>query len=195
MYSPPVLLTPGPAPVSLADIKRHCRADDFADDDMILQLYLDAAIDHLEGFDGITGRSLRQSTFTITGSGFCDPLLLPLPDVHAASVQIDFIDDASVTHTVPIADFFVTYGASGHSIGFADTFSAPDLADRPDAVTITFTAGYAPADCPAALKAAILLMCAHWFENREAGEASGDELQNIPRGVSQLAAPYRMFVS
>lgn len=62
--------------------------------------------------------------------------------------------------------------------------SWPEVYDRPDAITITYTTGY-PSTIPPPhnLKQAIILLASHWMENRT---AAGMHMQEIPHGVDEL---------
>jgi uncharacterized phiE125 gp8 family phage protein len=69
----------------------------------------------------------------------------------------------------------------------------PATADRPDAVRVTMTAGYGgPADVPAPLRAAILLMTGDLYRFRES-VAVGAAVAELPvsTSVGALIAPYR----
>jgi uncharacterized phiE125 gp8 family phage protein len=63
-------------------------------------------------------------------------------------------------------------------------------------VTISFTCGYgaAGANVPAALRNAILLLAAHWFETREAvvGIDQRGSAMPTPFGVTELIAGYKV---
>ena len=57
---------------------------------------------------------------------------------------------------------------------------------RPAAITIT--AGYrTPADVPAAIRQAMLLLVAHWFDHRNAAP----DRSALPMAVDALLAPFR----
>lgn len=63
-------------------------------------------------------------------------------------------------------------------------------------VLITFVAGYAPttgglSTAPADLKAAVKLLVAHWYENRE--DAQEADMKSMPFAVGALIGQYRMF--
>jgi uncharacterized phiE125 gp8 family phage protein len=61
-------------------------------------------------------------------------------------------------------------------------------------VTVTYSAGYGDADAvPAAIKEAIKLLAANWYENREAAivGASGVVPMELPLGVRDLIASYQ----
>jgi uncharacterized phiE125 gp8 family phage protein len=67
----------------------------------------------------------------------------------------------------------------------------------PDSVKITYTAGSygdgATVDtCPKLVKAAVLLLAAHLYENREA--TTDLKLVELPIGVTRLLTPYKVTV-
>jgi uncharacterized phiE125 gp8 family phage protein len=59
-------------------------------------------------------------------------------------------------------------------------------------IEIAFSAGYGDAgtDVPAPIRQALVLLVAHWFENREPLRADAAQAE-IPHMVSTLLAPYR----
>lgn len=61
-----------------------------------------------------------------------------------------------------------------------------------NAVTVRVVAGYATADAvPQMAKQAILMLMAHWFENRE--DTSPVEIRSVPRAVSDLIDRIRVY--
>lgn len=67
----------------------------------------------------------------------------------------------------------------------------PGSYHREDAVSVTYVAGYGNADAvPAPIKAAILLIVGHLYENREASTV-GVSAELLPMAVDALLAPYR----
>ena len=59
-------------------------------------------------------------------------------------------------------------------------------------IEIDFVAGHGdtPSDVPQPIRQALLLLIAHWYENREPVEI-GATATTIPAGVSELLMPYR----
>jgi uncharacterized phiE125 gp8 family phage protein len=59
-------------------------------------------------------------------------------------------------------------------------------------VTVTFSAGYgAAADVPQALRHAIYMLVAYWYEQRET--AAGRTMTSVPLGFDALIAPFRVY--
>lgn len=188
----PVRTTAPPAVVSLEEIKRHVVAVDFTDDDTLLGVLVQAATDHLDGWSGILGRCLVSQEWRQDFSCWprCGDLRLPFPDV--ASVVVKYSDADDGEQTVSASFYEVLSDARSAFVRFTDLFAPPALFDqRSDPVRVSFTAGYgAAADVPAALKVAIMMLAAHWYQNREAVSV-GDTATPVPMAVDALIAPYR----
>ena len=73
----------------------------------------------------------------------------------------------------------------------ADFANAPMLRER-QGLEIDYVAGYGagPADVPASLRQAVLLLVGYWFENRDSVIIAGAG-SIVPSGLDQLVAPYR----
>ncbi|NOV15880.1 hypothetical protein E5S70_07235 [Ensifer adhaerens] len=178
-------------PVSLEEARQHCRAD-ATDDDAVISAFIDAAITHLDGWSGVMGRCIINQGWRLNAADWpaCGVILLPFPDVSAATVK--YLDDDGVEQTVDVALFDRLEDERGTIIRFRDSFTYPSIAnDRADGVRVEFTAGYGATavDVPAAIRIAILLMVAHWYANRET--ATDGVLSEIPFGASALIAPFR----
>lgn len=187
----PIRVTPPTVkPVTLEELKEAARVD-FNDDDQILGAYLDAAIDHLDGWNGILGRAIVNQEWQINASvwpsfGF----VLPFGDVSAATVK--YIGVSGAEFTLPEFAYEVVETATGSMLRFRRSFDRPALTnDRSDAVQITFTTGYGEdaTKVPASIKVAIMLLAAHWYENREA--TSGIDVRKLPLAVDALITPHR----
>lgn len=177
-------------PVTLEKLKEAARVD-FNDDDQILQMYLDAAIDHLDGWSGILGRAIIDQEWQINAtvwpsSGF----VLPFGDVSAAIVKYFGVSGAE--STLSDLSYEIVETATGSMLRFLRGFDRPALIDdRSDAVQITFMTGYGADDTkvPAPIKLAITLLAAHWYENRAATSAA--DVRKLPLAVDALIAPHR----
>lgn len=171
---------PAATPVSLTEVKAHCRVDG-TDDDAVLQIYLDAAVAHLDGAEGILGRCLVTQTWDYKFDAFDGDIVVPLPDLQSVA-SVSYVDTAGATQTVSSADYTVAGQRIVH-----DT-SWPVAGDVPNAVTVRFVAGYGLAvSVPASIKAAILLYVGDLYANRE---GSG-EFGNL--AARALLMPYKKW--
>lgn len=184
-------VAPSATPVSLSEVKAHCRVDD-SDSDTVLTALLNAAVDHLDGYSGILGRCMVEQSWRIDLADWPAGGLirLPFPDVSAIS-SIKYYDEDNAEQTVDGANYQRVQDALGSVVRLVDDFDAPAVYDdRLDAVQVTFVAGFGNAAAvPAPLKVAIMLLVSHWNENREAVGAGG--FDEMPFGTKALVAPYR----
>jgi uncharacterized phiE125 gp8 family phage protein len=186
-----LILTSGPAsePVSLAEAKAHLRVDTDAEDVLIASLIVTSRL-HIEAALGLA--MLTQSWILLLDRWpDLAEVRLPLrPVQNIASVRVY---DASGSPVTLSANAYRLDGAGvparlirqrGHA------WPVPGIDGN--GIEITFTAGFgdAPVDVPEPLRHAVLLLVAHWYENREPVEL-GSPTTPIPADVSALLAPYR----
>lgn len=181
---------PTSLPVTFDEVKEAARVD-FDDDDQILKAYLEAAIDHLDGWGGILGRAIINQEWRLDLAIWPSyGIVLPFGDVSTASVK--YIDPAGAEQVLPDDVYEVVETATGSLLRFRNSFGRPSLInDRSDAVQVTFTTGYGEdaSKVPASIKVAIMLMVCHWYENREA--SSTDGIRKLPLAVDALITPHR----
>lgn len=163
----PVLVTPPAAyPVNLAQAKSQCRVD-HTDDDADIQSYLDAAIEHLDGYGGILGRALVNQTWRQDFAGFCDVMRLPLaPLVSITSVT--YYDADNALQTLSAATYTSYTDARGPVIALNYGQTWPAVYPRPNAVSVTFVAGYGAAatDVPSRIRNAIRIHVEQMYRTR-----------------------------
>jgi uncharacterized phiE125 gp8 family phage protein len=186
-----LVLTSAPAtePVTVAEAKAHLRIDASDEDTLIASLILTSRL-HLETALGLAlitqGWRLLLDRWPLTKD--LEIPLRPLVSIDAVRVY-----PAEGAATVIDADNYL-----------ADTDSVPPRLVRTgviwpqpgkaaNGVEIDFTAGYgaAASDVPTPLRQALLLLVAHWYENREPIAVGAPETA-MPGAVSELVAPYRM---
>lgn len=187
MLAPVRTAAPSATPVSLTEVKAHCRVEG-TDSDTVLTALLNAAVDHLDGWSGILGRAMVTQSWRQDFCGFATPLRLPLGPA-ASITSVTYYDADNAQQTLADTVYVLRADALGAYLDLKAGQSWPSAYGRADAVSVTFVAGTDAADVPAALKAALLMLVSHWFHNREAvGDGS---LAEIPMGASALVAPYR----
>lgn len=185
------LLTAGDQILSLAALKRHVHAEDFDDDDAYLQALASAAEDNIGGAGGFLGRALSQSEWELRLDCFpAGKIDIPLPPLISVD-EVEYVDTDGVAQTyAAYRTFGVGQANAGGFILYAYNGEWPDTRDdEPEAVRVTFTAGYAAV--PPAIKHAALLMVGDWYRNRE--DATEIKLSKMPRAADDLLAPYRYY--
>lgn len=180
---------PGVQLVELADAKRHCRID-HADDDALVTAAIAAATGWLDGWAGVLGRCLVNQQWRQLADGFPAGPLLPLPFPDVTAVEVKYRDAADVERTFAAAGYHLISTPVGSCLELADGAAWPATAARPDAVTVTLTAGYGElaADVPQPIRSAALLMVGDLVRNREAQVS--EKMRDNPL-LMTLIAPFR----
>ncbi len=182
---------PATEPITLAEARAHLRVDDTTENDYITAL-ITVAREHVES---LTDRQLITATYALRLDDFprrsCDIIRPPRPRLIAVS-SITYVDTAGDTQTLAAADYQVDAVSEPCRILPAYGLTWPSTRSQLNAVTITYTAGYgAAAVVPKAIKQAILMLVAHWFENREP-VVVGTITSEVPMTVKALLGPYRV---
>ena len=172
--------------------KKFLHVDTSADDDRIRAL-LDMAEQRLDGEDGLLGRSLLPQTWRLELPAWpATPYCLPMPPVTSVT-SVQYLDSAGDLQTLPAGLYRVTgYGGDDVAIdrAISKTWPTAYAGDLPDAVRITFDAGYEDAQSPANLavpepiRQAAIMMAQVWYD--------GLSLEHIPDAVWRLINPYRV---
>lgn len=177
---------PAETPVSLTEVKAHCRVTE-GDDDAVLSALLAAATDYLDGPHGLLGKCMVTQTWRQRLEEFADCIRLTVGPV-ASVTSINYYDADNAEQTLSATVYELSRDTLGAYITLKTDQSWPTIYDRKDAVTITFVAGVAAADVPDTLKTAVLMLVSHWDENRDGGS-------EIPNSVRHLVGIRReMFV-
>lgn len=180
-----VVVQPQPV-VTWAEADAHLRLDG----DDLQQAYVEsliaAAMAHVDGPNGILGRSVGAQTLELRTCGFPrSSLILPYGPVGTIE-SVKYLDLAGVEQTLDEGLFELT----GDVLRLAHGQAWPSPRGDAECVRIRYTAGWETADVPAPIKAAILLLVGHWFANRE-GVTTGQAAIETPMAVDRLLAPYR----
>lgn len=177
-------------PVSLELTRMHLRNEDLRVDDALVRALILSATQNIEAQYGI---ALLEQTVVQTHNAFPassdTPMLLRIAPLLSVT-SIAYIDAAGATQT---------WSASQYTSGrFNNTaFIVPKigytwpsgLAKMPNAVTITYDAGYGTKseNIPEPIKQAILLNVGWLYENRE------DPTATLSRASDHLLRPYYRF--
>lgn len=184
MGSLELVTAPSVEPVSLDELKAHLRVDQ-ADENGLLTSLIVAARRHLEME---TRRAFINTTYAYRLPKFPADRFIELPRPPLSSVtSIVYEDSDSVSQTLAASSYQVdTYGEPGR-VALEPSQSWPATeADRLNAVTVTYVAGYGSAatDVPQEIRQAIMLLAGHWYENRE--HTSPEAPREIPYGIRPL---------
>ena len=152
--------------ISTAEAKLHLRID-HSDEDTLIDRIVEAATNQCEEYQG-RAYVTQEFRLTVPRFPFYGRIIrLPRPPLQSVT-SIEYLDVNGDVQTLDASMYRVnTDGLPGQVI-IKDGESWPNTVYAPDAVRITYTAGYGePADVPADYRSAILLMVGHLYENRE----------------------------
>ena len=172
-----IVTEPTAEPITTAEAKAHLRVD-IADDDTLIAALVKAArrwceeatnrafvtqtwdlrLDHFPGWGSWRGPYADLASVEI---------LVPISPL-ASVTSITYVDTDGTSQTLATAKYTVDSASEPARIVPAYGESWPDTRDVPNAVTVRFVAGYGAATAvPERIKAAIKLMVASLYENRE----------------------------
>lgn len=192
-------LAPGTGPVSIEEAANYVRAD-AVEDLQGLQTALDQATEHASK---MTGRAMLASTYRLalpswpswdlrygrSERGSREERTIEIPRSPLLTVtSVKYYDENNADATLPTASYLVVTDIEPGMVYLKEGYDWPDLYDRPDAVRITFTAGYASvAVVPPQVRQAILLLTRYFY-------AGGNPNQHTDR-VSDWEAANRVLLA
>lgn len=184
-------VAPAVEPVLLAEAKAHVR-EDTTDSDTLLTALIVAATEYVEER---TGRALITQTWSLAMDGApCgnDAIRLPRPPLQSVT-SITYVDEAGDTQTWDAANYRVDTHSEPARITLAADAVWPVPQFVAGAVTVVYEAGYGDAgtDVPQAIRQAILLLVAHWYDNRSP-EVVGTVVGRLGFTVDALLDPYKI---
>lgn len=181
-----LLTAPTTEPVTLAEVKTRLRIDDATDDAGVNRL-IASATKHAES---ITRRAFVTQSWALTLDAFpCGSISLPLPPLQTVD-EISYIDSTGATVVLPSTEYLVDKNGMIGMIHRAYQKQWPITRAQPMAVRIKFTAGYGAATAvPSDLASALMLLVAHWDQNREP-VVVGTIVSSVPLSVESLLAPF-----
>jgi len=180
---------PVASPVSLDEAKAHMRVDG-TDSDLTVQRLVSAATDYVDG-DGVLGRAMITQTWAQWVPQSPGRVRLVMGPFQSLT-SVEYYDADGALQSAVANDFRAEQSRDIVEIVPKENATWPGTQTRPDAIKITYVAGYGDAatDVPEAIRHAILLLAAHWYERREAaGEVS---LTDTPMAFDALIGRHRV---
>ena len=207
---------PAVEPVSLVDAKAFLRIDTSDEDTLIQSLIMTSRL-HIEVALGLALIQQTWScfidrwppildtrsaplqpggvVFTIPDprarlNATADAILLPLNPVKSVDAIRVYADDGTFA-SLPLDGFVADLASKPARLVRRFATASPEPGRRLNGIEIAITAGFgpAPADVPAPIRQALLLLVAHWYEHRDPGEIGSIEAR-VPAAVSSLLSTY-----
>lgn len=180
-------IAPGEEPVTLAEAKLHCKAEESADDALITALIVSAR----QQAEHRTGRALVTQKWELTRDSFpVDSLELPNPKLVSVE-SVTYLDADGVRQTLANTEYQVVTDELIGRVLPAYGKSWPSCRVQPGSVAVNFTCGYgAAAAVPPSIKTWMLLAVGTWYGQRE-GIITGTIVAELPRDFfAALLDPY-----
>ena len=159
-----LLQGPGEEPVSLSEAKAYLRVDGAEEDALIGALITSARM----MVESSCGKALLTQSWMWRADAWPRPTFrLPLGPLQSVE-EVALLDADGGRHVIAAENYQVLKGLPGRLLKRRG-FVLPARPRAEDAFEISFTAGYGPAGSgvPALLQRAVLMLTAHWYENRE----------------------------
>lgn len=181
-------VAPVEEPVSLTDVKTHCRAlADVFDEDGIIRTYVGAA---RELGEGITGRGWLTQTWKLVADTWADDLWLPMAAPLQSVASVKYYDADGTLQTLSTDYYTVDTASTPGRVCRAAGQSWPSLqCDRVSwRVEVTYVVGWTSvAAIPKMFKVGTMLLADHLYENRSAVQVGvGIGAVEVPLGISAL---------
>lgn len=183
--------------ISLEDARLHLRLDAIGSppshpDDSLVEALITAVREDAENYMGI---AVAQQTYSAAYDSFDDQTLeLGLWPVTGI-VSVVYKDQDGIDQTLSSSEYILDNYEKPARLVPTETW--PATASAPNSVIVTFSAGHTDGDSPnpyplpKAIRAAMLLMLGHLYDNREA-VTYGSQVITLPLGAIHLMTPYRI---
>jgi uncharacterized phiE125 gp8 family phage protein len=188
MWQPHIVTVSAAAPLTVAEARAHCGiASTETGFDSQLAMIVAAAVDHVERW---TGTKLAEQTVELKTGDWADLARVPVGPVQSVSA-IAYRDSLGATQTLATSIYELHgEGTLRPSIQLQDGQSWPAILANASAITVTLVCGYDA--LPDAVKAALLMLVAQWFENRGAANV-GNIVNEMPNGPRDLLVNRRLW--
>lgn len=180
------VITPPVEPVTLAEARLQCRVTDTAEDSLLAS-YITAAREYCQHY---TQRAIGSQTLEIALDGFPDGAIeLPMSPATAIT-SIKYIDTNGVEQTLAGSAYVLDDYSHLSWVIRAYGTEWPITQGVANALKLRYQAG--TATVPGPIRAAMLLMIAHLFANREPVNI-GNIISELPLGVKALLNTNRIW--
>jgi uncharacterized phiE125 gp8 family phage protein len=180
-------------PISLDEVKAHCRIDANEDDVLLTSLIL-AARQYVEN---ICGPLINQTWYQYE-QDFPSSEVLEIQKPRLSSVtSLKYTNEAGTQSTFSATKYTVsTNDEYWPKIVLKEDYTWPsDSLFNIDPIVIEFICGYGTAatNIPEPLRSACLMLVAHWYEERQPMTVTMARVQDVPLTVDSLLACYRVW--
>lgn len=174
---------PSASPISLAEAKAQMRVEG-NDDDIVIQRLIDSAVAFVDA-QGVLGFAMITQTWGQWLSPNPGTVQLSLGPVQSVSA-VKYYDVDGVLQTATLSDFNVFGTPNRITVSPKSGKAWPVTQTRDDAIKIEYVIGYGAtsASVPQTVRHALMMLVAHWYENRET--SSEKQMLDMPYGFSEM---------
>ncbi len=178
-----LVTAPTAFPLTTDDVQEQLGIDT-DDDAQLLNRLITAATSYVDG-QGVLGRAMINQTWRQAMQYPSGRVYLEMHPVTSLAA-VKYYDTSNALQTDTLGNYRLIEGTDWAYVEPTSGNAWPTTFDRPDAVRIEFVAGYgaASSNIPQHIRHALLLLIAHWHDNRE--DAGGANLSSIPLGFEAL---------
>lgn len=171
-------------PLTLPEVKSHLRVEHSDDDEHIARL-ISTAVDYVD-VTGSLGKAMITQTWGEWFAGNPGTVTLSLGPIQSVSA-IKYYDADNVLQTATLSNFLVLGTKTRTSIKPKSGYTWPVTFNRDDAIKVEYVIGYgdSPTNVPQTVRQALMMIIAHWYENRE-NELLGTISKTLPHGFEAL---------
>lgn len=175
---------PAVEPVTLSEAKAHLRVDeDFLGDDLYIQGLISAARHHIET---VSDRTLIRSQWQMKFDLFPSrDIPLPRPPVASGPITLSYVP-INGGLPVSVSGFLEDRDSTPGVIRPQWNDFWPNARGAENDITVTYWAGYgnSPHNVPTPARHCALMLCGHWYANRESVIQGG--MNPVPQAVEIL---------
>ncbi len=184
-----LVTAPANEPVTVTDAKNHMRIE-HTDDDALIARLINVAIAYVD-VTGALGKAMISQTWAEYVGPNPSTVYLSLQPAQSVTA-IKYFDTDNALQTATLSDFHLL-GQPGRYLIYPKSGKVwPTTFSRDDAIRIEYVVGYGDnaADVPDTVRHALLMLVAHYYENRE-NELIGTISKTLPFGFDDLIGQER----
>ena len=182
-----VITEPATEPVTLVEASLFIRYTQSLQNNVITALITAARLD----VENWTNRTLVTTTYEYYLENFCNEMQIPTSTVNSIT-SITYIDSSGDTQTLAEEVYGFDNVSSINTVFLKPEQSFPDVQVQPNAVKITFPAGYGNAAAvPENLKTVIKMRVGELYEHREANTTAPRHTNSAMESLMSISADYR----
>lgn len=179
-----LVTAPTTTPITAAEAKTQMRVE-HSDDDTLIARLVDVAVAFCDA-KGALGKAMITQTWAQWLAPNPSTVRLLLGPVQSVTA-VKYYNASNVLTTDTLSNYDVLGTSTYTTVKPKTGYTWPTTYNRDDAIKIEYTVGYGDAttDVPQNVRHALMMLVAHWYENRE-NELIGVSSQTLPFGFEEL---------